>query len=349
MHGLFLVGGSGTRLRPLTNYLPKPMIPIMGRPLLERSCHRLRDAGVTDVLLSACYQPAKIIDHFRDGGAHGLSMTYIIEDEPLGTGGAIKNAQRFVDDRFFIFNADILSDLPLADMLAFHRENRADVTIAATWVDDPTAFGVIEYDGGERVMRFIEKPPAHKITSHYINAGTYIFEPSVLEDIPAGRPVSIEREIFPALLEKGKRVFVYRDNGYWMDIGTPEKYYEAHLDIFAGRCRIPEHDARAGAICMEPSARIGNPVLLEGPLHIGRGATISEGCAIGADTVIGDGALIGKSVQLENCMVWPYAYIPAGGQYRDCILATIDGRLRSFPYKKLNIPTKERVHRNERH
>ena len=202
MKALFLAGGMGTRLKPLTDDLPKPMVPMMVKPLLERNMLKLKECGVDEIILSTCYKPQKIEEYFGDGTKLGLKIHYICEDIPLGTGGAIKNAEEFFDDTFIIFNADILSDINIMDMMKFHKEKCAAVTIAVTQVKNPSAYGVIEYNDKLYAESFTEKPKLSEIKSNYINAGIYIFEPKVLKEIPDSQVVSIERETYPLAIRK---------------------------------------------------------------------------------------------------------------------------------------------------
>lgn len=347
MKALFLVGGSGTRLRPFTDHLPKPMIPVMGRPLLERTFARLPQCGARDVVLSACYKPSGIIHYFEDGSRFDLDMTYVLEEKPLGTGGAIGNARRHLDDSFFVFNADILCDISLADMLAFHRKQGADVTIAATWVEDPTAYGTISYNEGGRITDFTEKPAPEEVDSHYINAGIYLFEPDMLDYIPAGRPVSVEREVFPALLADGRHLAVYRDTGYWMDIGTPQKYVQAHRDIFSGECGIDEADFAQDSRHMADSARVDRSVLAEAPVFVGRDAYVGHGTIMGGGVCVGDGALVGRDCYLEDAILWPGACVPDGTLVQHCVAADVNGTLTFFDYDQLGITTERSLQKNE--
>lgn len=348
MQALFLVGGSGTRLRPFTNYLPKPMISIMGRPLLERNIVRLKEFGVDEVVMNPCYLPHKIMGHFKNGEDIGLTVRYVKEDTPLGTGGAIKNTQNYYTDSFFVFNADVLCDISLPGMLAFHKKKKAAVTIAATWVEDPTAYGTICYDEQDNIVEFKEKPRPEEVQSHYINAGVYIFEPHVLEHIPQGREVSVEREIFPSLLEKGMRLAVYRDIGYWMDIGTPEKYVQAHYDIFEGMCDVGETDFERGALCIDPSATIEAHTMMAAPAFVGKNAQVEKYNVVGPHVVLGDDTVVEPNCYLENAIIWPGTHVPAGSFVRNCIVAQVNGKLLEFPYQKLNINTKRAGEKYER-
>lgn len=306
MKALFLAGGMGTRLRPLTDRLPKPLMPIMGKPLLERNLEKLKTYGIDEIILSLCHQPEMIKSDLGDGKRLGLRIQYVCEREPLGTGGAIKNAGNACQETFLIFNADILCDIDYGEMLRFHKDRRADVTIAVTKVSNPTAYGVIEYDRNGYATRFTEKPKPYEVRSNYINAGVYLFEPQVLDRIPAGKPVSVEREIFPRLLREGGKIAVYQGCNYWLDIGTPPKYMQAHRDIFAGKYPVPEANfTRHGrTIYLDPGARIHPSALITGPSYVGRGARIEAETEIGPYAFIGDNAIIGKRCSVSHSVLW---------------------------------------------
>src|SRR5579864_5079461 len=215
MQAVVLVGGEGTRLRPLTYALPKPMAPVLGRPFIGWIIERLRKAGVDDVILSCCYLPDAIEAHFGDGAAFGVRLHYMLESEPLGTGGAIKNAIDLIKGPIFVSNGDILTGLDLGALRETHVRNRALATIHLRTVDDPSQFGVVETDAGGRVHRFLEKPSPGETDARDINAGTYVLEREAVEAIPSGRPVSIERETFPLLIERTNRVYALSTTDYW--------------------------------------------------------------------------------------------------------------------------------------
>ena len=210
MKALFLAGGMGTRLKPLTDDLPKPMVPIMNKPLLERSMENLIKCGIRDIVISTGYKSEYIQEYFGSGSKFGLNIEYICEDVPMGTGGAIKKSAHLFDDTFLVFNADILCNMNFSELIRYHKAKSAIATIAVTRVDNPSAYGVIEYDKSGYAVTFTEKPKADKIKSNYINAGVYVFEPEVLMEIPEDVPISVEREIFPALLQKGHNIAIYK-------------------------------------------------------------------------------------------------------------------------------------------
>jgi mannose-1-phosphate guanylyltransferase len=304
MKALFLAGGMGTRLKPLTDDLPKPMVPMMVKPLLERNMLKLKGFGVDEIILSTCYKPQKIEEYFGDGTKLGLKIHYICEDIPLGTGGAIKNAEEFFDDTFIIFNADILSDINISDMMKFHKEKRASVTIAVTRVENPSAYGVIEYNKDLYAESFTEKPKLSEIKSNYINAGIYIFEPNVLKEIPDSQVVSIERETFPLLLKKGYPIAVYKSDAYWMDIGTIEKYNQAHQDMLNGTCPLQEFKYKEKNIFIGENTIINPFAKIIGPVYIGENTKIGPYSTIGPNAVIGNNCKVGINNIITDSIVW---------------------------------------------
>lgn len=320
MKALFLAGGMGTRLRPLTDRLPKPMVPVMGKPLLERTLEILKTHGVDEIVLSTCYKPEAIERYFGDGSGFGLKIHYVSEDFPLGTGGAIKNCERYFDEPFFIFNADILSNINFSEMFRCHKRKKADVTIAVTRVDNPSAYGVIEYDAKGYASSFREKPAPQEVVSHFINAGVYIVEPEVLRRIPSGRAVSVEREVFPELLERGQKIAVYMGCNYWLDIGTPEKYIQAHRDGFEGRLRLPEIDFRNRAIYSRLNAGISGTATLRGPIYLGRNVRIEDGAVVGPHVIVGDNSVIGKKCEVSDSILWNDVIIEAGVKMSECVV-----------------------------
>lgn len=320
MKALFLAGGFGTRLKPITDNLPKPMVPIMGKPLLERNIENLKRHGVNEIVLSTCYKPHMIEDYFGDGSKLGVKISYITEDKPLGTAGAIRNAGSFFSDTFLVFNADILSDIDISDMIRFHREKGAQATIAVTRVADPSAYGVIEHDGDGFVTAFKEKPRPGETTSNLINAGVYIFEPEILDEIPAGRAVSVERETYPLLLRKGYRIAVYDRCSYWMDLGTPEKYLKTHKDILRGYHRLHGVNFDRNRQYISPRSKISRTARVIGPVYIGDEVKIGPFAFIGPDTVLGDGSVVGMGAKVIGSVVWDNAYVGSGASIVDSMI-----------------------------
>lgn len=304
MKALFLAGGMGTRLRPLTNHLPKPMVPIMGVPLLERNICELKQCGISEIIVSTCYQAQCIEQHFAPDRRNGLKIHCVCEEKPLGTGGAIKNCQKYFDETFLVFNSDILSNIDLKALIKFHQQKKADVTIAAIEVEDTSNYGVIEYDPDETIVSFTEKPKPGEEKSHFINAGIYVFEPRVLDLIPEGQNVSVERDTFPLLLKNGFRMSVYRGSGYWIDIGTPQKYMQAHQDIFDGVCAVSENDFRNDKVFGIENAELDPTAKINGPVWFGKNVHIGANAVIGPNVVIGDGFEAGRGFEIRNSVVW---------------------------------------------
>lgn len=322
MKALFLAGGMGTRLKPLTDNLPKPLVPVMVKPILERNMLKLKECGVDEIILSTCYKADKIEKYFGDGAKLGLKIKYICEDTPLGTGGAIKNAAEFFDDTFIIFNADIFSDINITEMIKFHKEKSAAVTIAVTKVENPSKYGVIEYDENLYAKSFTEKPELLEIKSDYINAGIYIFEPNVLKEIPEGEVVSIERETFPQLLQKGYPVAVYKSDAYWMDIGDIEKYNKIHQDILNGTCPLPEFMDENQHVFIGENATIHATAKIIPPVYIGENAKIGAYSTIGPNTVIGNGCRVGISNVIIDSIVWDKMSIQNNSTFSSIILSS---------------------------
>lgn len=342
-----LVGGKGTRLRPLTLSAPKPMLPTAGLPFLTHLLSRIAAAGIEHVILGTSYKPAVFEAEFGDGSALGLQIEYVTEEHPLGTGGGIANvAGKLRNDTAMVFNGDVLSGADLAQLLDFHRSNRADVTLQLVRVGDPRAFGCVPTNEEDRVVAFLEKtedPPTDQI-----NAGCYVFERNVIDRIPQGREVSVEREVFPALLADGDcKIYGYVDASYWRDMGTPEDFVRGSADLVRGIAPSPALRGHRGEQLVHDGAAVSPGALLVGGTVVGRGAEIGPGtrldgavifdgvrveagCVIersiigfGArigpralirDGVIGDGADIGARCELlSGARVWPGVFLPDGG------------------------------------
>lgn len=343
---VILVGGLGTRLRPLTLSAPKPMLPTAGLPFLTHLLSRIADAGIEHVVLGTSYKAAVFESEFGDGSKLGLQIDYVVEDEPMGTGGGIANvASRLRHDTAVVFNGDVLSGCDLNALLSCHEDNDADVTLHLVRVGDPRAFGCVPTDSDGMVTAFLEKtqdPPTDQI-----NAGCYVFKREVIDRIPKGRAVSVEREVFPGLLADGLRVCGYVDSTYWRDMGTPEDFVRGSADLVRGIAPSPALHGHRGEELVHDGASVAPGALLIGGTVVGRGAEIAggarldgavifDGAKVGAgaviersiigfgarigpralirDGVIGDGADIGARCELlRGARVWPGVTIPDGG------------------------------------
>ena len=320
---VILVGGPGTRLKPLTNTLPKSMVPVLNnRPFLEHTIAYLGKYGVGDVVLTLNYLPDVIKSHLGNGESRGVKLVYAVEDSPLGTAGAIKNAEVHMDGTFAVLNGDIFTDIDLDDMLACHRRNKAQATIALTWADNPCAFGTVETGDGGRVKRFVEKPSPENVTSHWINAGIYILEPEVLRHIPQGRHYMFERGLFPALIEMGIPVYGYPFRGYWLDMGTPEKYLSLNCDLLRDEVLSPltGEMSRNGVSCGADTVIHPSSVVM-GPVVIGCGCRIEAGAFIRGPVVIGDGCRVGEGATIERAVLWDGVGVEAQVELKGCVVS----------------------------
>nr|WP_203675049.1 MULTISPECIES: NDP-sugar synthase [unclassified Streptomyces] len=306
---ILLVGGKGTRLRPLTVHTPKPMVPAAGVPFLTHQLARARAAGVEHIVLATSYLAEVFEPHFGDGSALGLHLEYVTEDEPLGTGGAIRNvASRLRSapgEPVLIFNGDILTGLDIRALVENHRTTGADVSLHLTKVADPRAFGLVPTDPSGRVTAFLEKPQTpEEIVTDQINAGAYVFNRSVIDSIPAGRPVSVERETFPGLLAAGAHLQGMVDSTYWLDLGTPQAFVRGSADLVLGRAPSPAVPGRRG-----------ERLVLEG-------AVVGEGTKLTGGTSIGAGARIGCDARIDGSLVLDGAVVEDGAVIRDSLIGT---------------------------
>lgn len=301
--GILLVGGFGTRLQPLTLESPKPMLPVAGLPVTEHQIVAARRAGIHTLVLATSYLSDVFTPYFGDGSRWGMKILYAVEKEPLGTGGAIRNAaellnlDNFGDETIVIFNGDVLSRHSISEQIKFHQSKKSDATLHLIEVEDARAFGCVPTDDEGRVTAFLEK--MENPVTRWINAGCYVFHPSVIRRIPFGKVVSIERETFPDLVESGRPVFGYKEQSYWLDVGTPTALFKGSRDLIDG-----DFHAMPGSLISE-SASITGKSSLGRNVRVGAGAVIDD-CIIGDDVVIGDGA------KLEHCFIFHGTTIPAG-------------------------------------
>lgn len=322
MNVLILAGGMGTRLYPLTWGRPKGIVPIANKPFMERMLSWLQSYGMTEVVLALNYLPQMISDQLGDGSTWGLKLDYLIEDEPLGSGGAIKNAQHLMgSETFLVLNGDVFTDLDLGQMIEFHRQRGAQMTISLAEVDDPSGFGVVEMAADGRLRRFVEKPPKEEAPSRYINAGAWLFEPEILDKMPErGKPFSIEREFWPLCLEQGVPMYGYPGNCYWLDIGTVERYKEAHRDLLAGRVSTDiEEPETAPGIRVGAGAQVSCNAQLVPPVIIGAGAEIADGAQV-SGSVVGAGCKIGPRAVLQESIIWEGAEIGADAEVLNSVV-----------------------------
>ena len=304
MKAVILAGGEGTRLRPLTLSTPKPVVPVVDRPFLRHQLDLLLRAGVREVVFSVAYRPERVEAVFGDGSALGLRIRYAVEDTPLGTGGAVRNALPLLDERTIVLNGDILSDVDVGTIVARHEAERASASILLAPVPNPAAYGLVETDASGRVLRFLEKPRPEQITTNNINAGVYVLESKTLELMPAGVNTSIERVFFPGLLARGDKVLGPVHRGYWIDIGTPEKYLQVHRDILNRRFPVPlDGVARADGF-VHPSARVATDAMLDGHFYVGPGCVVEGGARLGPDAVLVADVRVAGGAYVRDSVLW---------------------------------------------
>lgn len=313
-----LVGGKGTRLRPLTLSSPKPMLPTAGVPFLTHLLSRISAAGITRVVLGTSYQAEVFADHFGDGSALGLELSYVVEDEPLDTAGAIRNvADQLRADDVLVFNGDILSGTDPRALLATHRDTGADVTLHLVKVADPSRFGSVPTDAGGKVSAFLEKTP--NPPTDQINAGCYVFRRSVIEAIPAGRPVSVERETFPGLLEAGAHLQAFVDSSYWLDVGTPAAFVQGSADLVRGLAPSDALPGPAGERLVLDGASVSPDATVDGGTAVGAGASVAAGATV-SGSVLFDGARVAEDAVVEASVLGKGSSVGSGAVLRGVVL-----------------------------
>ena len=310
MQALILAGGKGTRLRPLTVYTPKPVVPILNRPLLQYQLEILARAGITDITLSLSYQPNKIEDTLGDGSDHGVRLTFLTEPSPMGTAGAYKFAAGSIRETTIVFNGDIITDVDVSSVIETHRANDAEATILLTPVEDPSKFGLVETGPRGEVIRFLEKPSPDvlaKLATKNINAGLYILEPSILDLIPPGENCSFEYDVFPSLIKAGRAFFSHvLSKEYWRDVGTPASYLAAHLDFLNGKVKQfspPE----------KPASDIATTAEIDSVSLIGEGCVIKPHARI-TNSVLGPGVHVDERASISNSVIWAHTRIASSAE-----------------------------------
>jgi mannose-1-phosphate guanylyltransferase len=323
MQALILAGGEGTRLRPLTSTMPKPVVPLVDRPFIVHMLDWLRRHGVDEAILSCGFMADGVRSVLGDGSGVGMSLRYVEEPQPLGTGGALKFAEEMLQERFLMLNGDVLTDIDLTAQLRQHEQTGARVTLALFGVEDPSAYGLVTRHDDLSVKAFVEKPRPDEIETNLINAGAYVIEREVLSEMaPAGHKISIERDVFPELVGRG--LYGYEASGYWLDIGTPDRYLQGTYDILAGdvETEVGRRIAQAGGVlgAGEVAGRVHGPSLL------GAGCEVAAGAILGGRTVLGDGvrvatgAHIDSSVLLDGCIVGTGTRISTAIISRDVVI-----------------------------
>ncbi|MHB8657286.1 MAG: sugar phosphate nucleotidyltransferase [Solirubrobacteraceae bacterium] len=319
VQALILAGGEGTRLRPLTSTVPKPVVPLAGRPFISYMVQWLRGHGVDDVILSCGFMAGGVREVLGDGSTLGVRLRYLEEPEPLGTGGALKFAEDLLDERFFMLNGDVLSDIDLTEQLAQHRRTGARATLALIAVEDPSAYGMVRRRSDLSVSEFVEKPGAEQIDINLINAGAYVLEREVLHGMAsAASNISIEREVFPALVDHG--LFGYEANGYWLDIGTPGRYLQATFDILEGNVTTELGSAlKASEHRLVEDSEVSGRIVA--PAIVAAGCEIGQRAIVGGRAVIGRGVKIGPGARVESSVLFDAVSVGEGSTISGSIIA----------------------------
>jgi len=311
MKAIILVGGQGTRMRPLTSTLPKNIVQVCGVPFLTYQIEFLKSAGIKEIVFSIGYRPQDIQRLYGDGRKLGVKIHYALEKSPLGTAGAVKNSEKFVKGSpVAVLNGDILTDIPLKKMISLHRQKKNTATLGLVRVEDPTAYGLVLLDAKNRITRFLEKPSPEEVVTDTVNAGIYVFEPEVFNLIPAGENYSTERALFPHLLKKGEPFGGFVWEGYWQDIGNPWKYLTTQWDILNGAFPVyAPLSHRPNRVYMGKGVRIGAGALIKGPAIIEDGCVIGERARILPYAVLGKKCVVGKNSSVSRSVLWAGASV----------------------------------------
>ncbi len=321
MKAVIMAGGEGTRLRPQTSNLPKPMLPLVGRPMMEHIVSLLRRHGITDIVVTVAFMPNAIRNYFGDGSELGVRMVYATEETPLGTAGSVRNAMDELDERFLVISGDVLTDIDLTSVVAFHEKNDALATIALSAVENPLEFGIVITREDGSIERFLEKPGWGQVFSDTINTGIYVLEPEIFERIPEHQAVDFSSEVFPAVLEAGQPLFGYVADGYWEDVGTTAAYLSAHQDILDGKVAVDigGFELRPGVwlgkgSSVHPSARV------DGPAFIGENCTIERDVVLAPYSTIGANTQVAERVEIERSVIGENAYLGPGARVNGAVL-----------------------------
>ncbi|MEL6320474.1 MAG: mannose-1-phosphate guanyltransferase [Cyanobacteria bacterium J06626_14] len=324
MRAVLMAGGSGTRLRPLTCDLPKPMVPILNRPISEHIINLLKQHNITEIIATLYYLPDVMRDYFQDGHDFGVQITYAVEeDQPLGTAGCVRNVSELLDESFVVISGDSITDFDLSAAIRFHQEKGSKATLVLTRVPNPVEFGVVITDNENRIVRFLEKPSTSEIFSDTINTGTYILEPDVLEYLPEHQESDFSKDLFPLLLEKGEPMYGYISEGYWCDVGHLNMYREAQYDALERNVQLPIHyyEERSPGMWVGSNTYIDPSAIITPPVMIGSNCRIGARAQLEPGTVIGDNVTIGSDADLKRPIVWNGSIIGDESHLRACVTA----------------------------
>jgi mannose-1-phosphate guanylyltransferase len=318
MQAVILVGGEGTRLRPLTSTVPKPVVPLVDRPFIAYMLEWLTRHGVDDVIMSCGFLATAVRNVLGDGSAYGIRLRFVEEPDPRGTAGALKYAEELLDERFVMLNGDVLTDFDLSAQLAQHERTGATATLGLVPVEDPSAYGLVRLNEDRTVREFLEKPSADQIDTNLVSAGIYVLERSILDLVPPDQNVSIEREVWPRLVGQG--LYAFDREAYWLDIGTPQRYLQGTFDIIEGKVRTAVAERLGdGFLAVDGDAEVAGRTVP--PAVVERGARVAAGAQVGPLAVVGGGATIGEGAVVERAVVLQGAEIGRDCVVRDAIVA----------------------------
>ncbi|RME43964.1 MAG: NDP-sugar synthase, partial [Chloroflexi bacterium] len=322
MKAVVMAGGTGSRLRPLTVARPKPMVPLVNKPVMAHIRDLLLHHGFREMVVTLQYMADLIQDYFGDGSERGMDIRYVIEEIPLGTAGSVKNAEKFLDDTFLVVSGDAVTDFDLQAIVDFHTRCGAMATQVLYRVPNPLDYGVVIIDDEGRIQQFLEKPSWGEVISDTVNTGIYVLEPEVLDYIPDGEPYDFSQDLFPRLLKAGAPIYGYVAEGYWTDVGTIQEYMRASFDILEGRVKITEEIGRlvGASIWTEDDVEIAPDAQLYGPLFLGEDVKIKGGVIIRGPAVIRNSTVVDNWAHLDRSIVWRNAYIGEGAEIRGAII-----------------------------
>lgn len=334
MKAVVMAGGEGSRLRPLTLKRPKPMVPIVNKPVIEHVFDLLKKHGITEVVVTVQYLASVIQDHFGDGSGFGLQITYSVEETPLGTAGSVKNAEEHLQEPFLVISGDAMTDFDLDAIIEFHRRKRSNATLTLYRVPNPLEYGVIIIDDEGRVRQFLEKPSWGEVFSDTVNTGIYMLDPSVFDYIPKGKQVDFSQDVFPEMLRKGDALFGYVADGYWCDVGNIDAYMQGNADLLQGQVNVPpvgEHIG--GGVYVGSEVEIAPDAALFGPVFLGDGVKIKGGVIIHGPSVIRDYTVVDSNAHIDRSIVWRNSYIGERAEVRGSIIGrqcSIKSRVLAF-------------------
>ncbi len=316
-----MAGGEGTRLRPLTSNQPKPMMPLVNRPMMEHIVTLLHRHGIDDIVVTVAFLANNIRSYFGDGSEFGVRMVYATEETPLGTAGSVRNAMDELDERFLVISGDVLTDIDVSEVVAYHDERGAVATIGLTAVDNPLEFGIVITNDDGSIERFLEKPTWGQVFSDTVNNGIFVLEPEVFDYIPPGRPVDFSAEVFPALLAEGKPLYGCVCDGYWEDVGTLDAYMRAHADALDGKVELDIPGFRLeGGVWLGEGAEVAPGAEIVGPAVVGDNSRVQAGARLGRYTVLGSNVMVRAEADLERVVVHDNAYVGVGVRARGTVI-----------------------------